>query len=71
MTCDKCLYADWTRTSNGRLHPNKSGHCSYPWEMPPLPAAKYWLSRGAPEPFGGSITRGVELSRPCPYRREE
>lgn len=27
MKCDDCKYAEWKRTSNGRLHPDKTGVC--------------------------------------------
>lgn len=27
MKCDECKYADWKRTSSGRMHPDKSGRC--------------------------------------------
>lgn len=26
-TCDGCRHADWKRTANGRLHPDKQGKC--------------------------------------------
>ena len=72
-TCDDCKYANWKRTKNGRLHPNKSGRCTYPWECPKLPAAFDWLADGAPTPWGGHIERGEEHKKHCPYwtRRED
>lgn len=66
-TCDKCKWADWVRTSNGRLHPCKMGTCTYPWKIPELPASMSWIGKSAPTPFGGAIERGHELSRHCPY----
>lgn len=28
MKCDDCKYAEWNRTKNGRLHPDKQGRCT-------------------------------------------
>lgn len=62
-TCDGCKYADWKKTSNGRLHPDKGGKCTRLKEHPldlRLPVAFDWIGRGAPSPGGGYITRGEE-----------
>lgn len=75
MKCDGCKYADWKKTSNGRLHPDKTGRCRFEWVPPPFPAAFYfssWSSNAgeAPRPSGGFIERGQELRRECPCREE-
>ena len=31
VKCMDCKFAQWKRTSNGRLHPDKSGRCT--WEQ--------------------------------------
>ena len=65
-TCDGCIYAQWQRTSNGRLHPNKTGRCTFAVKVPALPAAFYWhLSE--PRPAGGYIERGRQHSEQCAY----
>ena len=69
MTCDDCAFAEWKRTANGRLHPDKSGWCArlelHPLDLR-LPAAFYWIN--APSPSGGHIGRGAELPRPCAFK---
>jgi hypothetical protein len=64
-TCEGCKYAEWKRTSNGRLHPDKLGRCAYKWVMPPLPQSMYFIN-GA-HPFGGWIERGRVLKDHCVY----
>ena len=59
--CDTCQHAEWKRTSNGRLHPDKTGQCKFIWAPPPLPLAFSfsYSSRGElPKPHGGYIQRG-------------
>ena len=72
MNCDGCKYADWRRTSNGRLHPDKSGRCVYLREHPlnlKVPAAFYWTSWSQePNPSGGFIERGRELPKLCIFK---
>ena len=38
--CVGCVYAEWRKTSNGRLHPDGSGNCTYQLPDSPLPK---WL----------------------------
>lgn len=57
MKCDDCKFAEWKKTANGRLHPDKTGRCAFKWDMPPVPRAFYWLG-GKPRPCGGMIDRG-------------
>jgi hypothetical protein len=69
MGCDDCKHADWKRTKNGRLHPDKTGRCRFVWTPPPLPLAFHfsWGGRGkAPEPSGGYIERGDTRMNDCP-----
>lgn len=65
-TCDGCKYAEWRKTSNGRLHPSGDGMCAYPWTLPKLPASMYFVG-GEPRPSGGVIRRKEEHKDHCPY----
>jgi hypothetical protein len=58
--CTDCKYADWYRTANGNLHPSGDGKCNYPYKVPALPAAMWWLDT-EPTPDGGAINRRKEL----------
>jgi hypothetical protein len=68
--CDDCAYADWKRTSNGRLHPDKFGHCRFVWVPPPLPKAFSFGYGGnrdrSPYTSGGYIERGDHRCDDCP-----
>lgn len=66
MRCDDCALAVWKRTSNGRLHPDKSGRCGWEYRDKPLASAFYWLS--AQKPSGGWIERGRDIER-CAYKQ--
>ena len=69
MTCDKCKFANWKRTSNGRLHPDGTGRCTY--------AARHAVPASTPSwgmnldhdrmmvVQGGHISRGHDWSGPC------
>ena len=74
MNCNGCLYAEWKRTSNGRLHPDKMGRCTY-LDKHPLD-----LEKKIPGAFrifsslsfsGGYIERGSELARKCAFKTGE
>lgn len=70
--CTHCKYAEWNRTKTGRLSPDGSGWCRYPWRMPPLPQSMYFYSD--PKPAGGHIGRREDLKDDCVYfawRNEE
>lgn len=54
--CETCKWAEWNVTASGRLHPNKGDRCGFKWELPPVPAAFYFI--GKPIPCGGYIERG-------------
>ncbi len=69
-TCKDCKYAEWKRSSNGRLHPDKSGSCNYPYAIPALPQSKYWIG-GQPSPCGGQIERGKDLKDHCIYFQQK
>lgn len=60
--CDDCKWAEWKRTANGRLHPDKTGRCIFEIKIPVLPLAFQW------EPIigGGYIERKRELRNHCP-----
>lgn len=70
--CDDCIFANWKRTTNGRLHPDKSGRCKAPLPNFDVPAAFYWgaLNSG-PRPNGGYIERGSQLHRACSFKQTE
>jgi hypothetical protein len=71
MICDGCKYADWHRTSNGRLHPDRQGRCTYKIPEIIIPAAFHWMwDDRPPRPSGGGIERGATLRRDCPVREE-
>lgn len=65
--CTDCKHAQWDKTETGRLHPKGGGQCKYPYKVPALPQAFYWMYRGAPEPLGGHISRRAELQDHCTY----
>ena len=65
--CTDCKHALWDKTETGRLHPKGGGQCKYPYKVPALPQAFYWMYRGAPEPLGGYISRHTELQDHCTY----
>lgn len=67
--CEGCRFAVWKKTAAGRLHPGKSGRCTYLAQNPinfDLPASFYWLGR--PIPGGGQIERGSRLREACKFR---
>jgi hypothetical protein len=64
--CDYCQHARWDKTRIGYLSPTRNGHCQYPYQVPELPKAMYWMGQ-PPQPSGGFIVRGVAWERECPY----
>lgn len=65
--CVDCKFANWQRTSSGRLHPSGDGRCE--WKVPAihLPVSMYFF--GSFTPSGGHINRRDEW-RQCPqYQR--
>jgi hypothetical protein len=66
-----CKHAKWKRNVAGNLHPSGQGKCEYPWKVPELPGAFYWIN--SPIPSGGFINRKHDNSNHCPYwaRTEE
>ncbi|MDY6857327.1 MAG: hypothetical protein SWO11_22015 [Thermodesulfobacteriota bacterium] len=65
--CNDCKFAEWNRTKTGRLHPSGDGQCKYPYKVPQLPGAFYWIGRFGPKPYGGFINRRKELKEHCAY----
>jgi len=65
--CLDCKYADWKRTTSGRLHPSGDGRCTYKWKSPQLPASMYWIGQSEPKPSGGHISRNEQLKEHCVY----
>lgn len=65
--CDDCRWAGWKRTSNGRLHPDKSGRCKKEVKVPELPQAYRWDSFYPISITGGYIERGIENKDHCVY----
>lgn len=71
MKCDDCKFANWYRTSNGRLHPNKAGRCTFSKKVYLPISASYSLMReadleGAISIKGGTIWRGEDRNF-CAY----
>ena len=64
--CMDCRYAAWDKTAAARLHPSGDGKCTYDYEIPVLPASRYWIGRD-PNPSGGFINRRKELNDHCAY----
>lgn len=64
--CTNCKYAEWDRTTAGKLHQAGTGKCTYPYKIPKLPVSMFWIS-GVPVPYGGYISRKEELKDDCVY----
>ena len=65
--CTGCKWALWDRTITGRLQLGGGGFCKYPYNVPELPQALYWMSKRPPEPLGGYINRSTDLQDHCAY----
>ena len=65
--CTDCKWALWDTTATGRLNPAGGGFCKYPYKVPALPQAFYWMGHGTPEPLGGYINRRTDLQDHCTY----
>lgn len=68
--CEGCLFADWDRTSNGRLHPNKMGTCTWKKTVRVPPSYRGSVmgrhTPGAPEVLSaGRIERGQYGFKAC------
>jgi len=59
-TCNECKYADWNRTTSGRLHPSGDGFCTYKL-TPQIPNAFSIIK------VGGGISRRRTYNIRCPY----
>lgn len=69
MNCLTCKLAEWDKTANGRLHPNKNGRCKWEFPLIVLPVAFYYIggSKGSvPSPNGGRISRDERYLKDCP-----
>ena len=66
-TCIGCRYAEWDKTKSGKFHPSGNGKCAFPYKIPPLPIAFYYISAGAPIPSGGYINRKEQHKEHCVY----
>lgn len=64
--CTNCVFADWKRKADGKLHPSGDGQCTREVKMPELPQAFYWAFP-VPRPCGGYINRKRDLSDHCVY----
>ena len=69
-TCCGCRYAEWRKTTAGRLHPSGDGRCGYVVTIPPIPISMWWGGGDLPRPRGGEISRREALRNPCPVREE-
>lgn len=67
MKCDDCKLAEWRRTATGRLHPDKSGRCTWEYSVR-LPPAFCWPGMKDARPSGGYIERGRDIPR-CIYKQ--
>lgn len=65
--CLGCKWAEWEKTKAGKLHPSGKGKCKFPYALPQLPAAMYWLGDSAPIPYGGKINRQAINDKHCAY----
>ena len=63
--CLECKFANWQRTSAGRLHPSGDGRCTREYPPVRLPISMYFIGSSAPRPSGGYINRKDEW-RQCP-----
>jgi hypothetical protein len=75
-TCVGCIYAEWGRTTSGRLHPSGDGRCRYFKENTMhlrLPAAFFWPFLTPPVPYGGRINRRAKdgVDKGCAFKSEE
>lgn len=68
--CLTCRFANWRKTSGGKLHPSGDGRCT--WKMPEikLPASMYFISH-SPNPSGGFIYRKERIVTECPTHEED
>lgn len=48
------------------MHPSGDGKCTYPYKVPELPEAFYWIGQ-KPSPGGGMINRRRDLDDHCSY----
>lgn len=72
--CDGCVFAEWNRTKNGRLHPSGDGRCKAPLPKMEIPAAFYWTVFSLyPTPSGGRIERRKPFSndKECSFKKME
>ncbi len=68
MGCDTCAFAKWKTTTNGRLHPDGSGRCTFVWSPPPMPKSFSFSFRKPgelPIPSGGYISRNSTTYDNC------
>lgn len=67
--CEGCKHAAWNKTVNGRLHPDKSGRCTWTATFriaASSMAGTSWTKRGEPIVVkGGHIWRGSEGPSAC------
>lgn len=66
--CDDCKWANWKRTVTGRLHPDKTGRCTFVVRIPVLPLAFRWGhgTGSTPNLGGGYIERKHDFPDHCP-----
>lgn len=63
-SCLNCKYAEWAKTSSGRLHPSGEGYCKYVVLIQRLPESMYWAG-SEPKVYGGFINRKKLLDSHC------
>ena len=68
--CEDCLFAKWKQTSNGRLHPDKTGKCTWEQTVRVPPSCRGSISSfrdpGTPLSLtGGWIERGPLGFKAC------
>jgi len=66
-TCMTCRFAEWKKTTNGRLHPSKDGRCTWPQPDFAIPVAfQFPYHRDSLLLSGGYITREERFMKECP-----
>lgn len=68
MICERCKFAQWDLTANGRKHPNGSGQCLWEATFRVAGSSGFGAERGQPIiAKGGNIwrTKGSERPKRC------
>lgn len=68
--CLSCVWAEWKKRADGKLHPSGFGVCKMPISKVRLPAAFKWYDRSW---FGGDVWRtpGNQVYECSYYEKED